>query len=184
MGRILALAPELGTLGHAEAVLLVDHHHAQPGKADGILDDGMRTHQDVYRTIRQPVQHLLPAPPLDDAREQCHTDGHVVQKVHDGLQVLLGQYLRRGHDAGLVAVVQRNEHRHQCHQRLAAAHVALQQAVHLAPAAHVPADFADDALLGIGQREGQVAVVETVEQVAHPPEDVAAELAALVARIP
>ena len=97
--------------------------------------------------------------------------------------MLLGQYLGGGHDAGLEAVVQGYEHGHQGHQRLAAAHVALQQAVHLAPRAHVGPDLVHHALLGPRQLEGQVLLVEVVEQRPNAVEHVATELPSLVAGI-
>ena len=51
-------------------------------------------------------------------------------------------------------------------------------------AAHVLAYLADDALLGFGQLEGQVVVIERVKRIADLAEDVAAVFAALVAGIP
>ena len=64
------------------------------------------------------------------------------------LVVLGGQYLGGGHQAGLVAVVDGDEHAHEGDQGFAAAHVALQQPVHLAAAAHVGPYLLDDPLSG------------------------------------
>ena len=76
-----------------------------------------------------------------------------MQEFPDSLQVLLGQDFRRSHDAGLIAVVDGNEHGHQCYEGFARAHVALQQTVHLAARAEVGANLVHDALLGTGEGE-------------------------------
>ena len=98
--------------------------------------------------------------------------------------MLLGQYLCWRHDACLIAIVQCDEHRHECHKGLSTAHITLQQPVHLPSGAHVLTDFADDTLLGICQLEGQVVVIEAVEDIANSREYVATEFASLVAGIP
>jgi hypothetical protein len=67
--------------------------------------------------------------------------------------MLLGQYLGGSHYAGLISVVYGYEHSHKCHHRLTAAHIALQQTVHLAAAAHVVTYLADNAFLRSRQRE-------------------------------
>ena len=182
--RVTTLRPQLGALGHAEAVLFVDDDESQTGKLHGVLDDGMCADEDVGGAVEQCVEYLLTAFPLHHTCQQGYADRHVAEKLHDGLQMLFGQDFRRCHDAGLVTVVDGDEHRHQCHEGLAAADVALQQTVHLPAAAHVLAYLADDALLGFGQLEGQVFVIERVKRIADLAEDVAAVFAALVAGIP
>ena len=116
-----------------------------------ILDDGMSAHQNLHSAIQQSVEDFLTASAFHDACQQGHTDVHALQEVHDGLEVLLGQNLRRSHDAGLIAVVQCDEHRHQRDEGLSATHVALQQTVHLSSATHILADFTDDTFLCLSQ---------------------------------
>ena len=70
--------------------------------------------------------------------------------------VLLRQQLRRRHQRGLVAVLQRQQHREQRDHGLARAHVAHQQAMHPLGLGHVLEDFADRLLLVRSQRPGQV----------------------------
>ena len=123
--RFLALGPQFGALGHTKSVLLVDHRHAEAPKLHVVLNDGVRAHQDVDRPIGQSFEHLLAAFALHDARQQFHTDVHSLQKRLKGGQVLLGENLRRRHHAGLETVVERQQHHHECHQRLARSHVAL-----------------------------------------------------------
>ena len=97
--------------------------------------------------------------------------------------MLFGQYFGGRHDARLVAVVEGYEHGHERHEGLAGAHVALQQSVHLPAGAEVYSDFAHHALLGVGEGEGQVVLVEGVEYVAHVGKHVAPVFAAVVAGV-
>ena len=129
-------------------MLLVDNHHTQSGKLYGILDDGMSANEYLYGTIEQSVEYLLSPFAFDNTRQQGYADGQSLQEVHDGLQVLFGKYLGGGHDAGLITVVQCDEHRHQCYECLARAYVTLQQTVHLATTAHILANLADNTFLG------------------------------------
>ena len=170
-------------MSHTKAVLFVDDHQAQSLKLDGILNHGMCAHEYLYGAVDQSLKHLLALSALDDAREQLYADGHIAQELLDSLQMLLSQYLGGSHDAGLIAVVQGNEHRHQRHQRLSRTHVALQQAVHLAARAHVGPDLMHHALLGSRQFEGQVFLVEIVEQRSYTLEHISLILAAVVAGI-
>ena len=93
----------------------------------------MRTHKDVDAAVEQSAKHFLPPLALDDAREQLHAHGHVLQELANRSQVLFGQDLCGCHDTRLKAIVQGDEHGHKRHQSLTRAHVALQQAVHLTP---------------------------------------------------
>ena len=119
MWRVLALAPEFGTLGHTEAVLFVDNDEPQAGELYRIFDDGMGAHEDVDGAVEQAFEHLLTTLALDDARQQRHSEIHAVEKLHDGLQVLFGEDFRGGHDTGLITVIDGDEHRHQGHEGLA-----------------------------------------------------------------
>ena len=144
----------------------------------------MRTYQYLYGTGGETIQNLLALLALHDARQQFYSDIHPFQKFTDGLQMLFGKNLGRCHEACLVTVVQGYEHSHQRHERLARTHVALQQTVHLLAAAHVGSYLVHHPFLGARQFEGQVVVIEAVEDVADAIEYVAAVFAALVARIP
>ena len=131
MRRLVTLSPQLGTLCHAEAVLLVDDGQSEVGKLHRVFDDGMCADKNLHIAAHQTFEHLAAALALDDAREQFHAYGHVAEKVANGGEVLLCQDLCGCHDAGLIAVVDRQEHGHEGHERLARPHVALQQTVHL-----------------------------------------------------
>ena len=69
--------------------------------------------------------------------------------------MLLGEYLGRNHERRLVAVLQRREHREQGDGGLAAAHVALKQAVHRHVRLHVVEYARDGTLLRVRQLEGE-----------------------------
>ena len=70
----------------------------------------------------------------------------------------------------MAAVVDGNEHHHKRHKCLAAPNIALQQPIHLVPAAHVGMHLADDAFLCLCQREGQVMMEEGVEGISYSSE--------------
>ena len=163
----LAFLPQLGSLCYAEAVLLVDDDESETAELHVVLDDGMRAYQDVDASVLQTFLDGFAALALDVSCQQFDADGHLLEERAERLQVLLGKNLGWGHDACLATVVDGDEHYHECHECLAAAHVALQQAVHLPAALHVGMHLADDALLCFGQGKGQVFAVECVEEFAH-----------------
>ena len=98
--------------------------------------------------------------------------------------MLLCKNFGRCHQAGLITVVQSDEHSHQGNERLARAYVALKEPVHLSAAAHISSDFVHHPFLGTRQFEGKMMGVEAVEDISDAIEDVAAVFAALVARVP
>jgi hypothetical protein len=69
--------------------------------------------------------------------------------------VLLGQDLGGRHQRGLEPRLDRGEHREHRHERLAGAHVALEEPVHRMRRGHVDPDLLPHALLGGGERERQ-----------------------------
>ena len=112
-------------------VLLVDDGQCEVGKLHRVFDDSVCADKNFHIAAYQAIEHLAAALALDDAREQFHAYWHVAEKVANGGEVLLCQDLRGCHDAGLIAVVDRQEHGHEGHERLARAYIALQQTVHL-----------------------------------------------------
>ena len=104
MRRLVTLSPQLGTLCHAKAVLLVDDGESEVGKLYRVFDDGMCADKNFHVAAHQTFEHLAAALALDDAREQFHAYWHVAEKVANGGEVLLCQDLRGCHDAGLIAV--------------------------------------------------------------------------------
>ena len=95
--------------------------------------------------------------------------------------MLFGENLCGSHDARLVAVIYGDECYHEGHESLSAAHVSLEQAVHLPARLHVAVYLADDAFLSFCEAEWQMVEIETVEVAAYGLEDEAliAQLAIL-----
>ena len=173
MGRNLGFLIELGALLHPKAVLLVDDGQAQVLENHLAFNQRVGAHHDLHGAISQTRVNLFSLRDFSGTRQQGEVDIHVFQLLLQSGEMLRGQDFRGCHQAGLEAVVQSQEHYHQRHDGLAAAHIALQQAVHLVARAQVLADFLDDALLGVGQWEGEMVFVEAVEIVAHHIEDMA-----------
>ena len=148
-----------------------------------IFYECMGSHDDLDGAVVERTQDLRALLAFHNACEQFHTDRHIAQEVANGLQVLLGENLRGSHHASLVAVVECDEHRHQGHKCLSRPHIALQQTVHLSTGAHVGPYLMHHPLLGSRELEGQVVVVEGVEDVAHFREHIATILTSLVAGI-
>ena len=154
-------------------MLFVDDHETEVEEAHGWLDKGVRAHEDMNRAVGDALHDFLARLAFHAAREEFHGDWQRRKQFLDGGKVLLGKYFGGRHDARLETVVEGEEAAKQSHDGLAAAHVALQQAVHLPPAPHVAADFADHAFLRLGEFKGQASVVKLHEAFAHFLEDVA-----------
>ena len=97
--------------------------------------------------------------------------------------MLGGEYLGGGHQACLCAVVEGDEHAQQCDKGFAAAHVALQQSVHLLSGAHVGANLLYDALLCPCQLKWHLLRVESVEILSYSRKSESGELCVASARV-
>ena len=129
--RVHALCPQFGSLCHAKAMLFVDYSQAQVRKFHVILDQCVSAHKNLDVARYEFLQNALPAFAFHHTCEQFYLNRHVLQKAAQCLQMLFGQNFGGCHHASLKTIVDGYQHRHECHQRLARAHVALQQAVHL-----------------------------------------------------
>ena len=171
MGRYAALAPELGTLLDAEAVLFVDDHIAQLCELDVGLYKGVGADEYVDAAFGKALLDFLLLAGLERADEQFDVDIESSQHLLEVGKMLGGENLGRSHEACLAAVVECDEDGEERHEGLAASDVALEQTVHLAAAAHVGAYLFDDPFLCAGEGEGEVVAVEVVEVVAYHAED-------------
>ncbi len=140
-------------------MLLVDDRQAQPGKAHLLLDDGVGADHQRRRAGFDGGQHvgacllLLPAGQpghLPAARRQQRR-----QPVGQLGEMLLGQDFGGRHQRALPAGVDGDAGGQRGHRRLAAAHVALQQAVHGLRARQIVRDFFAHAALRAGQLKRQ-----------------------------
>ncbi len=105
VGWVVALAPKLGPLRHAKAVLLVYDGQSQAVEHHIVFYHGMCAHQYLHVAAGQAAEHVLAPLAFHHAGEQLHPHVHIGQKVAQCLQVLLGQYLCGCHDARLITVV-------------------------------------------------------------------------------
>lgn len=170
--RILAFAPEPGTLCHAEAVLFVDDGHAEAVELHFVFEEGVCADDDVDGAVHQSVEYLPASLSFYDACQQFYAQVHPFQEVPEGLKVLFGKDFRRCHHARLVTVVDGDEHGHQGDKRLARTHIALQQAVHLPSASHIGTYLVHHPFLCSGEFKGQVVGIEPVELCSDAVEDV------------
>ncbi len=161
------LAPQLGTLSHAEAVLLVDNGKSQILELDSVLNQRVGANEDVQLAAHELLVNLFTLFLAGGTSEQSSLQSHCLRHLANALKVLSGKDFGRCHDACLIAVVGSQEHSHKRYNGLAAAHVALKQAVHLTAAAHVMMHFLDYTFLRSSERELQVVFIEIVEIVAH-----------------
>ena len=77
--------------------------------------------------------------------------------------MLGGEDFCRSHEAGLITIIQGDQHAHNGYQCFPASHIALEQPVHLFSRSAVLTDFPDYPLLGFGQLEGKVMVIKGIE---------------------
>ena len=184
MGGIGALAPQTCTLGNTEAVLFVDDGKAKAVKLNWLFDDGMGAHQYVDAAVGKSGKSFLATFALDHACEQFHPDVHIVKKFPNRDKVLLGQNFRRGHNTGLVTIVESYQCRHQGNKGLSRPYIALKQAVHLAATFHVTKYLTDDTLLCLCQVEGKVLTVKIIKEGTYALHLMATIAATVVAGIP
>ena len=136
---------------------------------DIVFQQGVRPDDDADAAVLEPGVDAAALLLRGAADQQRALHGRGCQVLPDVGAVLAGEDLGRRHDAGLVAVADGDQAAEHGHHRLAGAHVPLQQAVHLAAADQVGADFLDHALLGAGQAVGEsvVAGVEVRPDLGH-----------------
>ena len=142
-------------LPHAELVLLVDHHQAELGERDVLLDDRLGADDQVDLAGGDLFQQRRAAAGRQPAGQLRAADLAGGQQPLERQGMLPGEDFRGGHQHRLVAVGHRQQHGIDGHHRLAAAHVALQQPVHRQRPGHVGGDLGNRLLLPGGQLEGE-----------------------------
>ena len=163
-----AFLAEDDPLAHAKPVLLVNHGKAKIGKAHILGQQRMRSHNQRNLATGQPGGDLaaLTASPTNTnantscsptplAKQQRRLPAKRCQQAVDRLMVLARQYLGRGQQRRLRAALDRPQHRHQRHQRLARPDIALQHPQHPCRAALILANFGNGPILRPCQAEGQ-----------------------------
>ena len=167
MRRTGIFCPQLGTLGYSETMLFVYHHQSQRRKVDSIFYYRMSTDKDMYISRHQIFQNCFPALSFYCSGKQLHPYIHTRQKTTYRFIMLSSQNFCRSHHASLIAIVQRNQHSHQGNKCFSAAHISLQQAVHLSSTSHVTAHLLYHPLLCSGKLERKILRIESIEYLSY-----------------
>ena len=141
-------------LGDAEAVLLVDDGERQIGEPDVGAQQRVRAHGHGHPALGQGGEQLGSRPRIatdDEADLEAQRRCPGAQR----LMVLARQELGRRHQHGLAPCLHRGQHRHEGDQRLARAHVALQEADTRARIREIGLDLGKRRRLIGGRRERQ-----------------------------
>ncbi len=181
---MLVLRPKFRTLRHAKTMLFVDNHKSQVVELHHIFNKGVGADKDVYVSRQQSGMDVRTFFFPGRARQQRHIHVHVRQQPAESLEMLCRQDFRRSHQARLKAVVQRNQHAHDRHQRFPATHITLQKAVHLFARRRILADLFDYTFLRVGQFKRQVFPVKRIQVLSHPFKNEAVEFGFPVGSIP
>jgi len=124
-------------------------------KIHPFLDERVGAHDHLDLAGLDPVGHLPLLRAAHAPQQQGRPESQGLGPPLDVAVVLLRENFRRRHEGRLVAVLAGCQHGRHADHRLAASHVALQQAVHGGRSCHVRADLTDHAFLGRREREGQ-----------------------------
>ena len=151
----LALARQGKPLVDAEAVLLVDDRKREVVELDLVLKQRMRADQNVDFAARKPVQDRAAVAAALAARQDRDLDADGGRQRRDGAEMLPRQELRRRHQRRLPPAFDHRCGRQQRHNRLAGAHIALQQPQHALGLGKIRDDVGDRAGLGLRERIGQ-----------------------------
>ena len=142
-------------LAHAEAMLLVHHSQTQPGKLHALAQDGVGAHHKVGLVTADSSQRGAAGGGLHAAGQQGYTHSEGGQHPVQILCVLGGKDLGGGQQGRLVSAADAGPDGGGGNQRLAAAHIALQKAVHGGAAGQIGQNFVYGPALGTGGGEGE-----------------------------
>jgi hypothetical protein len=117
--RALALGLQPLALGHAEAMLLVDHHQLEALESDVVLEEGVGADRHLHLSGGQRAQLLGPRRALVAPGEQDDADAVGAKRPGDGFVVLAGQDFRGRHQGVLTAGRGHIGHGAHCHHGLA-----------------------------------------------------------------
>ena len=152
---VRTLGGQLRPLRHTKAVLLIGNDHTQVRKHRSIGQQRMSAHRQINGAGGNGLPDGLLFRLLHRAGQQPNTQTQRRKQLLQGLVMLLSQDLRRRHQCRLLVIVSRQIGRSGSHHSLAAAHIALDQAVHGRAPAHIGSDFVDGPLLSARQGKGQ-----------------------------
>ena len=151
-----ALLRQAAPVGHAEAVLLVDHHQRQIVERHAVLEQGMGAADHRRLAARDPRLQRSPGRALVAPGQRDDFDSGRFEKRADHRCVLAREDLGRRHDGGLRARLGAARGGQRRHERLARADIAVQQAHHALGRGHVRAHRLEGAGLRAGGGEGRM----------------------------
>ena len=146
---------ERGTLRHAETVLLIRDHRAQPVELHTLLNERVRAHDHLCRARFNGGERRPLLCSRHRAGKQCTRDAQLVQHGRERFRVLRGEYLCRRHECRLPAVLRGQRAQARRHDRLTRADIALHQPVHRPARSTVRRNFQNRAPLCAGRRKRQ-----------------------------
>jgi hypothetical protein len=142
-------------LVHAETVLLVDDDEAQIPERHIVLEQRMGAGHDLSLARCDARQDLFPRLSLLAAREQRDANARRIAELRQGRMVLAREDFGRHHQRALSAALHRRGECQQRHDRLAGAHVTLEEAQHALAGGHVAQDLLQRPGLCLGEAVGQ-----------------------------
>jgi hypothetical protein len=132
---------ERGPLADAEAVLLVHHHDREVVELYALLYERVGPNHDIRLPALYGIERRAALCGAQRAGEERDVHREVCQRARYREEVLFGEDLSWSHDGALSPGLDGGEQRGHGDDRLAAAHVALQEAAHRLIRAHVGEDF-------------------------------------------
>ena len=151
----LALGSQRQSLLDAEAVLLVHDRKRERAERHLFLNESVGAEHDPGRPRRDPLEHRAALLARLAAGQPGERDAERRDPLGELAEMLLGEDFGRRHHRRLRPVLHRAQAGERRHDGLAAAHVALEQAVHRVGLRQVRADLAPGPHLRAGQLEGK-----------------------------
>ena len=179
VGRI-ALRQQLGALLHAEALLLVDDHEAEPPGRHIVLEQRVRADEHVHRALRHAREDGLAFGRGRGAGQHRPGDAGGIEQRPQTLAVLAREHLGGSHEQSLRTRVRGRREREGGDDGLAGAHVAQQQVVRRLRRSEGGEDVALGLLLLVGKPEGHRLGERRHARPVHRVDDLFAPVRALV----
>ena len=149
---------QLFALQHAETVLFIDDHQAQPRKFHLWLKQRMRPHDELRFAGPHAFERGFFLRCLHSADQQLDAVSRAGEYFSRGKKMLYGENFGGRHERRLETVFDDDGRGFQRDDSFAAAHVALQQAIHGHAALQIRGDFPKRSLLRVGGLERQDAL--------------------------
>ena len=150
-----ALVGQGGALFYAEAMLFIGDHQTQARILHVRRQQGVCTDAQCDIPALQAGQNGAALPGGGGAGEQSARQAEAGEQRGQIFVMLAGQYFRGGHQGRLPAALGGEPHAGGGHHGLAAAHIALAQAVHGPAGGHIAYGVRDSPPLGGGEGKGQ-----------------------------